>query len=520
MPNNGQNWLSQGTILGKESSCPFCDQSIENNELVIAYRMFFSERYQQLQRNFLVLNNIFKIIENPEMSAQTNGLLGDYWRGYFKIDIPDYAIASSIYKKIEEIQKLVSALVQVRNENLDLDLSSDERLKNAYFLLEEFEKEIDLYNGIIKNLNSEIDSFKTKLQSGNGKTLQQEILRLDDVKLRSEPESQVLCANLKALKEQKIQLEREKIQKRSQLDAYTSEIFPKYQNLINQLLEKFGSTFSITGTSSSHMGGKPSASYKLVINNTSFDLGDVTTPDNIPSFRNTLSEGEKSTLAFCYFLARLSLDTNISNKIVLLDDPLSSFDSFRRDLTKQEIKRLSTKAKQIIILSHDQYFLKLIWEDMRTSKPLWINRLSGGSTIANWDIESTTQSSYFKDCAKLHKFLEEGSGSESEMRDIARAIRPVLEHNLRVRFPTILNSSGLWLGNFLDMINTSEDGSPIFICKPQYNDLDDINNFSKKYHHSENSNADCEPISSATLSLYVKKTLKAVAGIVTTGIFN
>ena len=46
--------------------------------------------------------------------------------------------------------------------------------------------------------------------------------------------------------------------------------------------------------------------------------------------------------------------------------------------------------------------------------------------------------------------------------------------------------------------------------KPQLNELKDINDFSKKYHHSSNSNADYEVIIDAELKSFVDRTLKIV----------
>jgi hypothetical protein len=53
-----------------------------------------------------------------------------------------------------------------------------------------------------------------------------------------------------------------------------------------------------------------------------------------------LSDSEKRTLAFAFFLAKLKNDDNLSQKIVILDDPFSSFDSNRREKTIQLFRDL------------------------------------------------------------------------------------------------------------------------------------------------------------------------------------
>jgi len=71
-------------------------------------------------------------------------------------------------------------------------------------------------------------------------------------------------------------------------------------------------------------GGVPSSNYQILINNTPVDLGDSETPLDKPSFRNTLSAGDKSTLALAFFLAQLANDPGKANKIVIFDDPFNS----------------------------------------------------------------------------------------------------------------------------------------------------------------------------------------------------
>ena len=65
-----------------------------------------------------------------------------------------------------------------------------------------------------------------------------------------------------------------------------------------------------------------------------------TTSENLsePSFRNTLSAGDKSTLALALFLAKLNADPALNETIVVLDDPFTSLDSFRRQFTAIEIR--------------------------------------------------------------------------------------------------------------------------------------------------------------------------------------
>jgi wobble nucleotide-excising tRNase len=45
-----------------------------------------------------------------------------------------------------------------------------------------------------------------------------------------------------------------------------------------------------------------------------------------PSFRNTLSAGDRNALALAFFFASLERDPQRAQKIVVIDDPISSLD--------------------------------------------------------------------------------------------------------------------------------------------------------------------------------------------------
>jgi wobble nucleotide-excising tRNase len=59
-----------------------------------------------------------------------------------------------------------------------------------------------------------------------------------------------------------------------------------------------------------------------------------------PSFRNTLSAGDRNALALAFFFASLERDPQRAQKIVVIDDPISSLDEHRSLVTIQEMRRL------------------------------------------------------------------------------------------------------------------------------------------------------------------------------------
>ncbi|GAD60052.1 hypothetical protein MBEBAB_2302 [Brevundimonas abyssalis TAR-001] len=74
-----------------------------------------------------------------------------------------------------------------------------------------------------------------------------------------------------------------------------------------------------------------------------------------------LSEGEKTAIAFLYFLVKLKdQDFNLTEGIVVIDDPISSLDSSAIYQAFSFLKNEAKDAKQLFILTHNFEFLKLL----------------------------------------------------------------------------------------------------------------------------------------------------------------
>src|SRR5690606_18079003 len=105
--------------------------------------------------------------------------------------------------------------------------------------------------------------------------------------------------------------------------------------------------------------------YRLVVRRQEIKLGSSSDFSSGHNFATTLSEADKRTLALAFFVARIEAEPSLSSKIVILDDPVSSMDRNRRHQTIRRIATLATSCKQLIVLSHDAYFLRDLEEQLR-----------------------------------------------------------------------------------------------------------------------------------------------------------
>src|SRR5690606_19620379 len=116
---------------------------------------------------------------------------------------------------------------------------------------------------------------------------------------------------------------------------------------------------------------------KLGINHFTIDLNEEDDNENIlikynnsekirKRLRNTLSDGEKTALAFAYFLSKVTTEVkDKSNTIIVIDDPISSLDDNRLYQTAYWIHKEFKDYRQLFVLSHNLLFMKFLNPNFR-----------------------------------------------------------------------------------------------------------------------------------------------------------
>ncbi len=362
-------------------------------------------------------------------------------------------------------------------------------------------------NSDIAQTNALIAAAKKPPDAGTLANAESELALLKATKSRHIPAVAALCDAHKEMVDLKGIIDEDRANVRSHLDAHTNAVVRPYQARINTLLDTFNAGFSIAETSHAYPGGVATSSYQLVINGRSIDIGNSKTPADQPSFKNTLSAGDRTTLALAFFFAHLEADPALAEKTVVFDDPFTSQDKFRRGQTVHEIMRLARSCKQIVVLSHDATFLKLLWDKAPPSERVSLvlaDHRDLGSKLLPVDLEKATQGRTATDIDDLQTFLTTGAGG---LLDVVRKMRVVLETYCRTTYSGSF-ADGDWLG---DMVGKIRDGGAAHPAAALYDELDQINDYSKQYHHGENmQDATPDDIDSTALTGYARRTLKIV----------
>jgi hypothetical protein len=251
--------------------------------------------------------------------------------------------------------------------------------------------------------------------------------------------------------------------------------------------------------------GGPSCTYNVIINNTPVPVSGHVSSAGEPSFRNTLSAGDRNTLALAFFFASLDLDPNRSDKIVVIDDPISSLDEHRSLTTVQEVRRLADQSRQLIVLSHTKGFLCRLWEssDRSARAALQVARQGEGSTLEAWDVDADSETEHDRRHTLLSNYLVTSSG---DPRAVARAIRPHVESFLRVAFPEEFPASTL-LGNFRNVCEQRVGTAREVLTQQDTDELGNLVEYANRFHHDTNPAWETKVINDRELHGFVTRTI-------------
>jgi len=375
---------------------------------------------------------------------------------------------------------------------------------NVYLItLGNYDKPSAFFEIVVGNSGVELAEKIVKLRterkkiSSNKRSCKNLIKKTDDQKD---------IANLKRriakgiLRKQYIQDEILKLEK--ELTVVAEDFGKDYLDKINTYLRYFNPNIQLTKLN------KKGSRFVYFLRIQDFD---VRSDSESVSLKHSLSEGDKSSLALSFFLARLSLQHNLSEKIIIFDDPISSFDYTRRSVTINQLHNFSKKTKQFILLSHDMNFIKDFSDKCQTCLNLKIIFKGGSSVLENHNIHKDTLTGIFKDLTVLHDFIENGESSEFDNREVVRCIRPSIEGIFRIKFFKSFKNNE-WLGDMINAIRISEINSRFYHLKPMLEELEDINDYSKTYHHSNPNYLETQ-INTEELRIYGQRTLKLIERI-------
>lgn len=493
----GEQWVAQQAASvgsdpdGGPTNCPYCGQSLVGVELVEHYQAYFGEAY----RSFVAAieesvrahseRNRSQVVTAFGEAVQTVQQRRTFWAD-FDPSLPsigvDYAAISGCWAQLDVA--MVQQLQDKQRRPLEqIELSEDVKRESAE--LRRRMAILEGVNGDIADINAKAEVLKSLAQDQNRQSLSDEMTNLERVKARHTAEISKHCRRYLERVALKQATEGERTDARGQLDQERKRAFHEFPATLNRYLEEFNAGFQIDQLRPTNTSSGTSSDYVLVIEELPVPLiakGRVGVDQAPQQFRNTLSAGDRRTLASAVYFAGVDRAANSGAVVSVIDDPASSLDEHRTKATAQAIGSLVRRVDQVVVLSHNKRFLASVAGSAKNvdTSCLQIKDYMGASLISAWDMDADLQEDHVKRHRRLSAFVD---GADDDLVDVAREIRPHLEHFLRITLPGEFGSTQM-LGSFIRTCRKSVAAAEV-MSGERLDELEKLNDFSKSFHHSE-----------------------------------
>ena len=492
-------------------TCPFCGQSLDNAEnLIRAYRRHFDEVYRQSIENIRSCSE-----ELSEWNPSTEILL---------LKNECKAIVSAIqcigsYVSVESLQTMNFDDIVQRTESSKTNIRTilGDKLNNISFLppendvqyletiLSDINSHLQLINESYKKAKEDVTNYLSAISTVTKEVLNSRKIQIEECLKRFSAYEENWCEEYKKLQVDYNMATSHVEELTGKLSEYSTTVFKDYQADINKVLDDLGVDFRLDRLIEQvdNRSKQPFAEFQIVINGVQVPLQ---SRKDGACFQNTLSEGEKNTLSFAFFINWIRKQKDLKNNIVIFDDPLSSLDDQRKNLTARMIRDLSKSVKQTIILTHNKDFLLLLYEKLPSPVILSLKKdKKNGSCIVEYKVDELRKEPQHKRIDDLTRYLDE---DHCKPEIIQEMIRPCLETALRFKYFRYVNKIPT-LGKMLDELQKlgKLDTDHLQILR-------DLNEISSVPHHGEQQGLQpLKEISRDELLPDVRKTLEILEKI-------
>lgn len=510
---DGGAWVSNGMRkIGvsddrQHETCPFCVQDLEGSPLIRHYRAYFSEAYEGLKREVAQQNQELNVIHGEaatltfERSVREADQRRNFWSAF--VQVPDIRIdTAAVVRSWNCAREAVAKVLAIKQAAPLEPTSLPEDALAAVAAYEAAKADVAACSDSLLACNAQIDLVKERAATANVLALTADLAKLRSTQARHSAAVAPHCTAYLNEKSAKAQTESLREQARVALNNYRQNIFPAYQAAINDYLARFNAGFRLAQVGSVNTRGGSACSYSVLINNAAVPQ----TADEGPSFRNTLSAGDRNALALAFFFASLEQDALLGQKIVVIDDPMTSLDEHRSLTTVQEVRRLLPRVAQMIVLSHSKPFLCSLWEGTAAAdrSAIRITRAVVGSTFAPWDVRQDCITEHDRRHELVARYLQ--AADPAIERQVAAALRPILEAFVRVAYPAAFPPGAL-LGPFIGVCDQRINAGTPILAPDDVAELRALLDYANLFHHDSNPAWATQAINDQALVNFAQRTL-------------
>ncbi|GAA7258271.1 AAA family ATPase [Helicobacter pylori] len=343
----GREFIEKGRELQKEmpnNACPFCTQEILNG-IIQDYTSYFNKSIERFNQDSLEMSGTLKNILNQ-------------WN------------IKEILQSFERFEPFMKKDFSKNKESLK------NALEQIKVLLEKLQKEVDKKEGAknkkeFEEINEKLLKFQTNIQQHVNETEKILNQKKEQKKKLEKLKTELKEERIKKAKHDSYDWQKSKEEAKRKLLALDRGykrlncLLKKIDNKLKELYDQKRPDIKIINNYLQALN-LPKYSldkdYRIVLNSDALENSEAKT---------ILNDGEKTTLAFAYFLARLKLfykKKDLKNLVVVIDDPISSLDEQRiynttclvaninQELAGEKLSDEKDKA-QVFVLTHNHTFM-------------------------------------------------------------------------------------------------------------------------------------------------------------------
>jgi wobble nucleotide-excising tRNase len=513
-------WIAQGQRAQLGTACPHCGQDMAALDLLAAYRAYFSgalqEQQNQQRRLLQEAENRFGPMarQSVQRVLESHRNEQSWWRdaGGFAFELFGSLAANDVDSAMQAVHTALIEVLKRKQAQPGQACALREIESAAFARWHEMASALAGYSATLALINASITQRQHSAGTVDLGALEKQIAALKAQKTRHDPSVIEAYRSFDEATSNKGEKERAKTNANRVLKEESELVLSTYGGRINSLLESFGTNFRIVSDGVNFLGGPPAGQLTIEISGTrvSSSSDDARNPA-LPSLANTLSSGDRSALSLAFFIAVAEHDPQIGSSIVVLDDPFHSQDRSRRQRTLECVELMAGLSLQTFVFSHELDFSLAAASIVGAPVKIFsLDTLTTPSTITEGNLPQLPAHAFQEDYRLLADFLEHPGQYARRLKDVARSMRQVLETYMRVKFPREWRRDE-WLGGMIERLRDATQGNILHHCQHLVPDLTRVNNWGKRYYHSETDGSAAAVLDATELKSYVEQTIRIIS---------
>jgi ABC-type multidrug transport system ATPase subunit len=456
-------WIKTGRTYANNDVCPFCggELSAGNQDLLAAYGQLFNEAFEA--HDVRIQAEIQRIKAEVARLSTVNApsIILRLTEAATKFD----EFVPGLQEDIVTLNEMLASMVDAQETVSGRLTEWDEALSPLFALKQqapqrEFEKELDedplqaavaalsgqiiAANEVVLKAKARIAASKAPLAERDGVKEEQEVCSIGEkIKAiemkRARLAQEQLCVTYTEAVGEVARLDDELRVLNVQFETDQSKYIEQYFASMNKLFSELGSKeFKIHATSSQRGDKKI---YALSVRY----RGKAVTGDKLAK---TLSESDKRSLALALFITKANNQANKIGRILVLDDPVVSFDDNRIDVSCTLFNRLASEFGHVIVITHYMSVIRRLIDMRVDATYVETYKTADSCVLRRFDAQAESRDAHERAFEEIAKRIADGGEGGND-----RLLRVFFEEHVHLVFQRQIKSEGLGVLQLSDLID-------------------------------------------------------------------